>query len=156
MPSRENLELFREINIKNFKERFDKLLSLMNPKKDYKLVQMNGKRSIEISTRFHGHITFMARELQLDRNYVYFMVLLKATEIRCDGGSPYPYVTVPRKIMSPITMRVETHDLPVPLRTSNRTNKEMMTACFGAELFWAENGNGGCLPEKYDQYGKPE
>jgi|GEM_PF-3614443 len=142
------------ITLENLEQKVSKMVDFMQPKKTYELKLSKSKRSVEISTRLHGHITFIARNLQLERDYVYFMVLLKATEVICDGGSPYPYVIIPRKIMNPISMQVESHDLPVPLRTSNRSNKEIMTACFAAELYWAENGGEGMLPDKYDSYGR--
>jgi len=138
----------------NLQKKIPDILEFMNPKKIYELKLSKSKRSVEISTRLHGHLTFIARNLQLDRNFVYFMVLLKATEVICDGGSPYPYIIVPRRILNPISMEREIHDLPVPLRTSNRTNKEILTALFAAELYWAENGGDGALPEKYDKFGR--
>jgi len=145
---------FGGLTADNLQKKLPAMLDFMSPKKTYELKLSKSKRSVDISTRFHSHCTFIARNLQLDRNFVYFSVLLKATEVICDGGSPYPYIIVPRKIMDPISMRMVTLDLPVPLRTSNRTNKELMTACFAAELYWAENGNGGVLPEKYSKYGE--
>ena len=90
----------------------------------------------------------MARNLAMERDKVYFLVLLKAIEIECDGGSPYPYSIVSRKIISPITGTEMWHDLPEPHRTEGRTNKQMMTACAACELWWAEYGNGLPLPEK--------
>ena len=138
----------------NLQKKIPDILKFMNPKKIYELKLSKSKRSVEISTRFHGHCTFVARNLQLDRNLVYFMSLLKATEVICDGGSPYPYIIVPRKIMNPLSMKIETLDLPVPLRTSNRTNKQMMSACMGVELFWMESGGVGALPDAYDPYGE--
>ena len=91
----------------------------------------------------------MARELAVDRNYVYFQVLLLAIEIECEGGSPYPYAIVPRMIVSPITLLEEEIDLAEPLRTGNRTNKEMMTACRAAEIWAAQRGL--TLPEKPEE-----
>jgi len=146
--------IFSGLTADNLQSKIPAILKFMNPKKVYELKLSKSKRSVEISTRLHGHITFIARNLQLDRNFVYFSVLLKATEIIADGGSPYPYIIVPRKIMDPISMKIVTLDLPVPLRTSNRTNKEIMTALFAAELFWVEAGGVGVLPERYDCYGK--
>ena len=138
----------------NLQKKIPDILEFMNPKKIYELKLSKSKRSVEISTRLHGHLTFIARNLQLERNYVYFSVLLKATEVIADGGSPYPYVIIPRKILNPISMEYEILDLPIPLRTSNRTNKEILTALFAAELFWAESGGVGPLPEKYDKFGR--
>jgi hypothetical protein len=89
----------------------------------------------------------MARQLAMERTRVYFEVLLKAIEIECEGGDPYPYSIVPRKIQSPITGEWEWHDLPEPWRTSGRTNREMITACRACELWWAERGE-GTLPER--------
>ena len=148
--------IFSGLTADNLQSKIPAILKFMNPKKVYELKLSKSKRSVEISTRFHGHCSYVARNLQLERDYVYFMSLLKATEVVCDGGSPYPYAVIPRKIMNPISMEVEVHDLPVPLRTSNRTNKEMMTACFAIELFWAEAGGVGMLPEKYTKYGEAQ
>ena len=84
------------------------------------------RRSTEISTHFHAHITQIARETGLDRDYVYQIVLLLACQIECDGGAPYPYTIV--------------KDVLYPKRTSGRTNKQMMTAVESAHLFGAERG----------------
>jgi hypothetical protein len=111
--------------------------------------EIKSKRSVEISDRFHGWVTYIARELAMDRNRVYYEVLLLAIEIECEGGKPYPYAIVPRIIVSPITLLEEEIDLPEPLRTGNRTNKEMMTACRACEIYAASRGL--TLPEKEEE-----
>lgn len=93
------------------------------------------RRSIDISTHFHAHVTQIARETGIERTKIYFLVLLKAIEIETDGGSPYPYSIVPRKIVSPITGKEIIQDLPEPWRTSGRTNKQMMTAVEAAHQY---------------------
>ena len=149
-------DLLKEITVDNIDSRLPIIKELLNPKKSYNLKENKSIRSVEISNRLNGHLTWIARELALNRNYVYFQVLLKATEITVDGGSPYPFVIIPRKILNPISMKLETLDLPVPLRTSQRSTRELITACEAAQLYWAEVGNGGCLPERYDSYGRVE
>ena len=84
------------------------------------------KRSIDISTHFHAHITQIARDTAQDRNYVYMKVLLLACEIEIDGGSPYPYTIV--------------DDILYPHRTTNRSNSEMMTAVGAVHQYAAEAG----------------
>jgi len=93
------------------------------------------KRSVDISKHFHSHVTQIARETAQARDKVYFLVLLKAIEIECDGGEAYPYTIVPRVVQSPITGDVFTHDLPEPYRTSTCTNKQMMTAVEAAHQY---------------------
>ena len=69
------------------------------------------------------------------------LVLLKACEIEPPAGAvPYPYTII--------------KDTLYPHRTTNRSNKEMMTACFAAELLAAE-WDIGPLPETYEEYGVP-
>ena len=83
-------------------------------------------RSTDISTHFHAHITEMARETAQDRDYVYQVVLLLACDMQVDGGSPYPFTIV--------------KDMLYPKRTSNRTNRQMMTAIEAAHMKAAEWG----------------
>lgn len=86
-------------------------------------------RSIEISDRFHGHVTYMARKLngQMTREEVYLRVLLRACELETtDGAAPYPYTIV--------------DDVLHPHRTTSRSNKEMMQACWAAEVCAVEWG----------------
>jgi hypothetical protein len=93
-------------------------------------------RSKDISDRFHGWCTFLARELAVEREYIYWLVLLKAVEIEPpEGGSEYPYVIVGGVL--------------IPKRTSERTNKEMMTACRAIEYWVAENHPEIILPETH-------
>ena len=93
------------------------------------------KRSVEISTRFHGHVSWMTRKLngQMTRDEVYMRVLLKACELETtEGASPYPYLIV--------------DDVLYPKRTTNRSNKQMMQACWACEAF-ANEWEIGPLPE---------
>lgn len=100
------------------------------------------KRSVEISTRFHGWVTHVHRTLnergiECDRNYVYFKCLLEACSFRDDdleqGMSPYPYSII--------------DDVLYPHRTSIATNNQMMTACFGVRM-WALKKHIYELPER--------
>lgn len=84
------------------------------------------QRSVESSTHFHAHVTQIARETGLDRDYVYHMVLLKACEILADGGSPYPYTII--------------NDILYPAPTSSCTNKQLMTAIEAAHMTAGEWG----------------
>jgi len=93
------------------------------------------KRSNYISSRFHGWVTFIARESGTARDEVYIIVLKKAIEIVADGGSPYPYVIY--------------DEVAFPYSTRNRTNKEMMTACFACEMVASEEFGIGELPENF-------
>ncbi len=100
------------------------------------------QRSVEISTRFHGHITYMARASngQRGRDEVYMRALLRACELETtEGASPYPYIIV--------------DDVLYPKRTTNRSNRQMMQACWACETLAVE---WGCapLPEKYDDEGR--
>jgi hypothetical protein len=100
--------------------------------------EIRSRRSVEISTRFHGHCTWTWREMNragisITRDEVYLRALLKACEISGDAGQHYPYVII--------------NDVLYPKRTTNRTNGEMIIACLGIELFAAEHGIGP-LPEK--------
>ena len=104
---------------------------------------MQSPRSVEISTRFNGHVTWMTRRLfgQYDREQVKAYCLLKACELEpSGGGDPYPYVIVGGALY--------------PLSTSSRTNKEMMTACEGCQAMAVE-WEVGPLPERYDEFGIP-
>jgi hypothetical protein len=111
------------------------------------------RRSDAISTRFHGHCTWMARQLQgqKSRDEVYLLALLRACEIEPpEGGEPYPYVITARRIApgGPVM------DVLDPLRTSGRSNRQMMTACRACE-YLAVEWQIGPLPEKYDDEGRP-
>lgn len=95
-------------------------------------------RSIEISTRFHAHVTYVTRVLQgqRTRDEVYWLALLKAVEIEPPpGGSAYRYSIVDGIVR------------PVP--TSGATNREMMTACLALEHL-AFEWDLGPLPERED------
>ena len=91
-------------------------------------------RSTEISNRFHGWVTFLARETGNARDVIYVMVLNKAIEIVADGGEPYPYAIV--------------DGIAYPYRTSGRTNKEMMTACWAVQLLAQDINPDLVLPEE--------
>ncbi len=104
--------------------------------------EIRSRRSVEISTRFHGHVGWIKKELYragVDKTYdeIYLRALLTACSIPDDmldpGAAPYPYIIVDGVLH--------------PKRTSNRTNREMMTACKGVELLAAEYMLGQ-LPEK--------
>lgn len=125
-----------KINISNLNPK--QILAFQNIEKKTKEWNVEFKkygatRSTEISTRFHGWITFLARETGNERDVVYIQALKKAIEIVADGGSPYPYVIV--------------DDVAYPYRTSGRTNKEMITACFSVQLLADEISPGLILPE---------
>ena len=87
---------------------------------------IHSARSVAISTHFHAHITQLARETGMEREYVYQAVLLLACEIETDGGAPYPYTIV--------------NDIAYPRRTSSCNNKQIMTAIEAAHMSAAEWG----------------
>ncbi len=90
------------------------------------------QRSTEISTRFHGHVTYVWRKLneagtEISRDEVYIRALLQACQLETvEGASPYPYLIIDGVL--------------IPKRTTNRTNKEMMQACEGVRQFAANRG----------------
>ena len=90
---------------------------------------IHSRRSVEISTHFHAHVTQLAHELKwmgvpVERDEIYMRVLLLACEMEpTEGASLYPYVIV--------------DDVLHPKRTTNRTNKEMMQAVEAAHRFAA-------------------
>ena len=88
--------------------------------------EIQGKRSIDISTHFHAHVTQLAREIAMNREEVYTRVLIHACEIETEGGAPYPYSII--------------DDVLYPYRTSQRSNKEMMTAIESVHQLAAEAG----------------
>lgn len=93
------------------------------------------KRSIEISTHFHAHITQIAKELSIARYIVYWDVLIFAIEIEVNGGAPYPYEIRKTYVKSPITGEKILCDVVQPYTTSKRTNREMMTAVEACHLY---------------------
>lgn len=102
--------------------------------------EIRSRRSVEISTRFHGHVTYTWRAMNqagisISRDEVYLRALLKACEISSEMSRPYPYLIINGRLY--------------PKRTTNRTNGEMITACMGIELYAAEHGIGP-LPEKQE------
>ncbi len=88
---------------------------------------IRARRSVEISTHFHAHVTQVAHELKwmgvpAGRDEVYLRVLLLACEMEpVEGAEMYPYVIV--------------NDMLHPKRTTNRSNKEMMQAVEAAHRF---------------------
>ena len=110
----------------------DKLRKIKEWSIEFKKYSKN--RSTEISNRFHGWITFLARETGNARDVIYVMALNKAIEIVADGGEPYPYVIV--------------DGIAYPYRTSGRTNKEMMTACWAVQLLAQDIDPNIVLPEE--------
>jgi len=85
---------------------------------------IKSRRTTDISTHFHAHITQITRDTGMERAEVYIRALLLACEIEVDWGSPYPYVIV--------------DDVLHPKRTTERTNKEMITAIGATHQFAAE------------------
>ncbi len=83
-------------------------------------------RSIAISNRFHGHVTWLARATGMSRKEVYIRSLILACEIEADGGSEYPHSII--------------DDVLYPHSTTTATNKEMITACEGVAMLAAEAG----------------
>jgi len=96
------------------------------------------KRSIEISTHFHAHITQIAKELSISRYIIYWNILIKAIEIEVDGGAPYPYIIRQIKTKSPITGELILCDAVQPYTTSKRTNRQMMTAVEACHIYAVE------------------
>ena len=82
------------------------------------------RRSDDISTHFHAHVTQLAKLTAMSRDEVYIRALVRACEIDVDGASEYPYTIVDGVLH--------------PKRTTNRTNKEMMTAVEACHLLAAE------------------
>ena len=93
------------------------------------------RRSNDISTRFHAHVTKLAQLTGMSRNEVYIRSLVRACEIEVDGGSDWPYTIVDGVLH--------------PHRTSNATNKQMMVACEAVQQLAAEAGF--ILPEKWGE-----
>ena len=89
------------------------------------------RRSNDISTRFHAHVTKLAQLTGMSRDEVYIRSLVRACEIETEGGADYPYTIVDGVLH--------------PKRTTNRTNKQMMTACEAVQQLAAEAGY--ILPE---------
>lgn len=84
------------------------------------------KRSVEISTHYHAHVTQVAKDLAMSRDEVYMRTLLLACEIEVDGGAPYPYTIV--------------DDVLYPHRTSSCSNSQMITAVGAVHQYAAEHG----------------
>jgi hypothetical protein len=121
-----------------------KKVLLENLETDYVLIleDMKKHRSTEISTHFHSHVYTIYKELKAAGinttvNKIYFECLLLACEMETvEGASAYPYEIIERNVDSECynhdTQKNEkiiiTLDILEPLRTSNRTNKEMMQA----------------------------
>jgi hypothetical protein len=107
-------------------------------------------RSLEMNDRFHGWVTWITQQLhgQHEREYVYWMCLLKACEIEPpEGADEYPYVMV--EDFMEINGTPFKIDRLQPFSTSERTNKEMMTACAGIEAWvWEKHREILPLPER--------
>lgn len=85
--------------------------------------------------RFHAHLSQASNESGLSRDYIKSVVLFNALGHTVDGGDPYPFVVQKVKLDEPI-YGIEETDLCVPMMTtSDRTNKEMMTA-YDALVAW--------------------
>ena len=84
------------------------------------------KRSIEMSTRFHSHVSYVAQASGMGRDEVYIRTLIMACEIETEGGKPWKYSIV--------------DDVLYPHRTSSATNAEMITAYAALKMLAAENG----------------
>jgi len=88
---------------------------------------IHSKRSVEISTHFHAHVTQITTDLKLtglpvSRDEIYLRVLLLACEMEpTEGASIYPYIIL--------------DDVLHPKRTTNRSNKEMMQAVEACHRF---------------------
>ena len=123
--------LLYDFSVKGKKSLFD----LVKDGSDWivELTKYGRTRSDEINDRFHGWITWMARQTGEARVTLYVKVLLKAIEIVAEGGDPYPYAVV--------------NGVAYPYRTRDRTNKQMMTACFACEMVAAEELDIPELPE---------
>ena len=131
---------FNEVSVKNYVDVFNEIevRLLEHPKKTctIKMIDSKSQRSIAISNHFHAHVTYIARilkesGLQVSRNKVYFECLLLACEMETvEGAKEYPYEIINRNILG--------HgEVPVlePLRTTNRSNKEMMQAVEAAHRY---------------------
>jgi hypothetical protein len=92
------------------------------------------KRSTEISDRFHGWVTYIWQQYNkhygyVSREKIKLECLLRACALDepPEGGSPYPYFLQFYENIK--------ENILVPESTSNRTNKQMITACMGVELY---------------------
>ena len=85
--------------------------------------------SSEFQRRFHAHLSQCASQSGVDRDKLKLQILRQCVdEHRCvDGGSLYPYTLVDVKLQQPIG-DITHIEIQEPLSTSQRTNKEMMTA----------------------------
>jgi hypothetical protein len=99
------------------------------------------RRTTDISDHFHAHCTEAAQLLNMSRDQVYAEVLLLAVEMEPPpGGAPYPYIITSQRIRVLLpsgSVMMYPADVLVPLRTGNRTNKEMMTAVEAAHRYAA-------------------
>ena len=85
------------------------------------------KRSTDISTHFHAHVTQIARESGMKRDYVYMKCLLLAVEMgACDGGADYPFAII--------------EDVLYPYGTSRCNNKQVMTAVEACHAYAGMHG----------------
>lgn len=108
------------------------------------------RRSTDISTHFHAHITYIHRVLAHDfginvtRENIYIDVLLLAHSMGAtEGGDEYPCIQVLRKIEIERGKIIEI-EIPYPCPTRYRTNKQMMTAVEACHRYAAQ-----IVEEKY-------
>ena len=143
-----------------------KKVLLENLETDYVLILEDIKkhRSTAISTHFHAHVYSIYKELKAAGinttvNKIYFECLLLACEMETvEGASPYPYEIIERKaIPGYIDCGIGIISILEPLRTSNRSNKQMMQAVeathrYASVIVCEKYGleEGIILPEKED------
>lgn len=107
--------------------------------------EVKTSRSVEISTRFNGWLTWLWKKLkesgvEMVRDEIYIRCLLEACSITAEDATSkteYPYFILDGALR--------------PLRTSGRTNKEMMTACQGIEI-WAYKQGIYQMPERVEKW----
>lgn len=110
-------------------------------------------RTAEISRRFNGHVTWITKQLReatgklIPRVQVKYGILKIAMEIDVDGGDPYPTVLSKKKLKSPLGGVVMEDEIEPDMRTSQRSTKEMITACAACQIY-ADQFELGLLPEK--------
>jgi hypothetical protein len=137
-----------------------KKVLLENLETEYVLILEEAKkhRSTAISTHFHAHVysiykALKAAGINTTVNKIYFECLLLACEMETvEGASSYPYEIIDRKLpFGKIFPILE------PLRTSNRSNKQMMQAVeathrYASVIVCEKYGleEGIILPEKED------
>jgi len=96
-------------------------------------------RSQAISRHWNAHLTNLAQETGIERDRIYLECLLLACEMEPpEGGLPYPYIVTAQNasltLPSGKTMKIPM-DVLIPLRTSGRSNREMITAVEAAHRY---------------------